>query len=117
MSIKRHHVGKRLSAMVVHEATGTIYLAGQVADDPKADLATQTRQVLAAIDRLLAEAGSDKAKLLSATIFLPDMADFAAMNAVWEAWVPQGHTPARATVQAKLADPDLKVEIQAIAAR
>ena len=116
MTIQRLHVGKRVSAMVVHRGAGTVYLAGQVADDPKADLATQTRQVLAAIDRLLAEAGSDKTKLLSATIFLPSMADFAAMNAVWEAWVPQGHTPARATVEAKLASPDYKVEIQAIAA-
>lgn len=115
-SIQRFHVGKRLSDMVVHRGAGTVYLAGQVADDPKADLATQTRQVLASVDRLLAEAGTDKTKLLSATIFLPSMADFAAMNAVWEAWVPQGHTPARATVEAKLANPDYKVEIQAIAA-
>ena len=114
MSIHRHHVGKRLSDMVVHG--GTVYLAGQVADDPKADLATQARQVLASIDRLLAEAGSDKTKLLTATIFLPSMADFAAMNAVWEAWVPSGHTPARATVEAKLANPDYRIEIQAIAA-
>jgi enamine deaminase RidA (YjgF/YER057c/UK114 family) len=116
MTLQRHHVGKRLSDMVVHRGQGTVYLAGQVADDPKADLATQTRQVLASIDRLLAEAGSDKTKLLSATIFLPSMSDFAAMNAVWEAWVPAGQTPARATVEAKLANPDYKVEIQAIAA-
>ena len=114
MSIQRHNVGKRLSEIVVHG--NTVYLAGQVADDPKADLATQARQVLASIDRLLAEAGSDKTKILSATIFLPSMADFAAMNAVWEAWVPAGHTPARATVEAKLANPDYKIEIQAIAA-
>ncbi|MEO8486407.1 MAG: RidA family protein [Betaproteobacteria bacterium] len=114
MSIQRHHVGKRLSDMVVHG--NTVYLAGQVADDSKADLATQARQVLASIDRLLAEAGSDKTKILSATIFLPHMADFAAMNAVWEAWVPAGQTPARATVEAKLANPDYKIEIQAIAA-
>ena len=80
MSIKRHHVGKRLSDMVVHG--NTVYHAAQVADDPKADLATQARQVLASIDRLLGEAGSDKTKLLSATIFLPSMADFAAMNSV-----------------------------------
>lgn len=114
MHIKRHHVGKRLSDMVVHG--NTIYLAGQVADDPKADLATQARQVLASIDRLLAEAGSDKSKLVSATIYLPDMADFAALNAVWEAWVVPGATPARATVQASLAGPQYKVEIQVVAA-
>ena len=114
MTIERRNVGKRLSDMVVHG--DTVYLAGQVADDPKADLATQARQVLASIDRLLAEAGSDKTKILSATIFLPSMADFAAMNAVWEAWVPPGHTPARATVEAKLANPDYKVEIQVVAA-
>ena len=89
---------------------------GNHADDPKTDLATQTRQVLAAIDRLLAEAGSDKTKLLSATIFLPSMADFAAMNAVWEQWVVPGQTPARATVEAKLAAPEYRVEIQVIAA-
>ena len=114
MTLQRFHVGKRLSDMVIHN--GTVYLAGQVAEDTSQDVTGQTRQVLAAIERLLEEAGSDKAKLLSAQIFLPSMADFAAMNAVWEAWVPQGHTPARATVEAKLANPDYKVEIQAIAA-
>jgi enamine deaminase RidA (YjgF/YER057c/UK114 family) len=116
MTIDRRHVGKRLSDMVIHRASGTIYLAGQVADDTSADITGQARQILASIDRLLAEAGSDKTKLLSATIFLPDMADFAAMNAVWEAWVPQGHTPARATVEAKLATSAYRIEIQAIAA-
>jgi enamine deaminase RidA (YjgF/YER057c/UK114 family) len=118
MTIERHHVGKRLSDMVVHRAphAGTVYLAGQVADTPGKDITGQTQEVLASIDRLLAEAGTDKTKLLSATIFLPSMADFAALNAVWEAWVPQGHTPARATVEAKLADPAYKVEIQAVAA-
>lgn len=118
MPIERRHVGKRLSECVVFTPGGErlVYLAGQVAEDARADMTAQTKQVLAAIDRLLAEAGTDKTKLLSATIFLPSMADFAAMNAVWEAWVPQGHTPARATVEAKLANPDYKVEIQAIAA-
>ena len=114
MTIERLHVGPRMCEATIHN--GVVYLAGQVAEDPAADVAGQTRQVLASIDRLLAEAGTDKTKLLSATIFLPSMADFAAMNAVWEAWVPQGHTPARATVEAKLANPDYKVEIQAIAA-
>ena len=120
MSIERRHVGKRLSDMVIHRlegtSAGTIYLAGQVASDMTADVTEQTRQVLAAIDSLLAEAGSDKTKLLSATIFLPDLANFAAMNAVWESWVVPGQTPARATVEAKLANPAYKVEIQAIAA-
>lgn len=115
MTIQRFHVGKRLSEMVIHD--NTIYLAGQVADDAKADAASQVRQVLAQIDTLLAEAGSDKSKILSATIFLPSMADFPALNAGWEAWVPAGHCPARATVEAKLAAPDYKVEIQIIAAK
>ena len=115
MTIQRHHVGKRLADMVVHG--GTIYLAGQVADDLNADITTQARQVLARIDRLLAEAGSGKDRMLSATIYLPDMADFAAMNAVWEAWIVPGHPPARATVQAKLAASGYKIEIQVIAAQ
>jgi enamine deaminase RidA (YjgF/YER057c/UK114 family) len=71
--------------------------------------------VLAQIDALLAGIGSDKTRILSATIYLPDIADFAAMNAVWDAWVPQGHTPARATVEAKLASPAYKIEIQVVA--
>ncbi|MDH4180363.1 MAG: RidA family protein [Betaproteobacteria bacterium] len=116
MTLERRHVGKRLSELVIHRASGLCWLAGQVADDPKADVTGQTRQVLAQIDRLLAEAGSDKTKIASATIYLPDMADFAAMNAVWEAWVPAGATPARATVQAKLAGPDYRIEIQVVAA-
>jgi enamine deaminase RidA (YjgF/YER057c/UK114 family) len=116
MSIERRHVGKRLSELVIHRPSGLCWLAGVVAEDPKADLAGQTRSVLAQIDRLLAEAGSDKAKIISATIYLPSMSDFAAMNAVWEAWVPAGQTPARATVEAKLANPDYKVEIQVVAA-
>jgi enamine deaminase RidA (YjgF/YER057c/UK114 family) len=114
MSLERFHIGKRLSEMVVHN--GTIYLAGQVADDPTADMAGQIRQVLAQIDRLLGEAGSDKTRILSATIFLPSMSDFPALNAAWEAWVPAGHCPARATVEANLAAPQYKVEIQVIAA-
>jgi len=116
MTLERRHVGKRLSELVIHRASGLCWLAGQVAEDPKADVTGQTRQVLAQIDRLLAEAGSDRTKIASATIYLPDMADFAAMNAVWEAWVPAGATPARATVQAKLAGPDYRIEIQVVAA-
>jgi enamine deaminase RidA (YjgF/YER057c/UK114 family) len=87
-----------------------------VADDGHANITGQTQQVLANIDRLLAEAGSDKRKILSATIYLPDMSDFAAMNAVWEAWVAPGDAPARATVQAKLASPDYRIEISIVAA-
>ena len=115
MSIKRFHVGKRLSEMAVHN--NTIYFAGQVADDPSQDITNQTQQVLASIDRLLAEAGSDKTKILSSTIYIADMAEFQAMNAVWDSWVPQGHTPPRATIEAKLARPAFKVEIQIIAAQ
>ena len=109
MTIERRDVGKRLSGLVIHHAAGTAYLAGQVAEDTSADVSGQTRQVLAIIDRLLAEAGSDKTKILSATIFLPDIGDFAAMNAVWEQWVVPGQTPARATVEAKLATPAYRV--------
>jgi len=113
--IQRYHIGKRLSEMVVHN--GTVYLAGQVAADRTPDITGQAKQVLAQIDSLLAEVGSDKTKILSATIFLPSMADFPALNAVWETWVPAGHCPARATVEAKLAALEYKVEIQVIAAQ
>jgi enamine deaminase RidA (YjgF/YER057c/UK114 family) len=112
--IKRLETGLRMSQAAVHG--NTIYLAGQVAEDPSADVAGQTRQILAAIDRLLAAAGSDKTRILSATIYLADIGTFAQMNSAWDAWVPAGHTPARATVEARLAAPHYKVEIQAIAA-
>jgi enamine deaminase RidA (YjgF/YER057c/UK114 family) len=114
MTIKRINPGKRMSEAVVHN--GTVYVAGQVADDPKADAVGQTKQILASIDRILAEAGSDKTKILQAQIFLAKIADFAAMNSVWDTWVPQGHTPARATIEAALATPDYLVEIKVIAA-
>ena len=113
MNIQRFHVGARLSEMAVHN--GTIYLAGQVAGDTSQDITGQTTQVLGMIDKLLAEAGSDKTKILSTTIYITDMADFPAMNAVWDAWVVAGATPARATVKAELAKPAYKVEIQVIA--
>jgi enamine deaminase RidA (YjgF/YER057c/UK114 family) len=116
MTIERRHTGKRLSELVINRVSGTAYLAGQVADDPSADISGQTQQVLAQIDDLLFEAGTDKAKILSATIYLADMADFGAMNAVWEKWVVPGQTPARATVEAKLAAPGYRVEIQVVAA-
>ena len=118
MPIERRHVGKRLSEAVVFTPGGgerVVYLAGQVADDNGADMTGQTKQVLAAIDRLLGEVGSDKTRILSATIYLPNMADFPALNAVWESWVVAGATPARATVQAALAAPAYKVEIQVVA--
>lgn len=112
--IQRLHTGPRMSQAVIHG--NTVYLAGQVADDPSQDVAGQTRQILAAIDRLLAEAGTDKTKILSTTIYLADIGTFAQMNSVWDTWVPSGHTPARATVEAKLAAPQYTVEIQVIAA-
>lgn len=112
--IQRFDVGPRMSEMAIHN--GTVYLAGQVAEDGNADIAGQTAQVLAAIDALLAQAGSDRTKILRAQIFLADLADFAAMNAVWEAWVVAGHTPPRATVQAALARPEWKIEIVVTAA-
>ena len=114
MTIQRLQVGARLSGAVVHN--GLVYISGQVPDDGKADITVQTEQVLAKIDQLLREAGSDKTKLLWAQIFLPDMKDFAAMNAVWEKWIVAGQTPARATVEAKLANASYKVEIMATAA-
>jgi len=116
MTIERLNVGKRLSDVVINRASGTAYLAGQVADDPSADITGQAQQVLAQIDDLLFEAGSDKTKILSAHICLPDMGDFAAMNSVWERWVVPGHTPARATIEAKLANPAYKIEVIVVAA-
>lgn len=113
-TIQRHHVGPRMSEAVVHN--GTIYLAGQVAEDPSQDVAGQTRQILSAIDKLLADCGSDKTRILSAQIFLADIAGFKEMNSVWDTWVPPGHTPARATVEAKLATPKYLVEIKVVAA-
>lgn len=115
MTIQRLHVGPRLSEVAVHN--GVVYLAGQVADDPSQDMAGQTRQVLDAVDRLLAEAGSDKTMILQATIFVASMAEFAAMNAVWDKWVVAGQTPPRATVEAKLAKPEYRVEVKIIAAQ
>jgi enamine deaminase RidA (YjgF/YER057c/UK114 family) len=114
MSIERLQAGPRMSQAVIHN--GVAYLAGQVARGASADVSDQTREILQSIDALLAEAGSDKSRLLSATIYITDMADFAAMNAVWDAWVVAGSTPARATVEAALAAPKYKVEISVIAA-
>ena len=113
-TIQRFDVGARMSEMAVHH--GVAYLAGQIAADGSQDISGQTRQVLAAIDALLARAGSHKGRILRAQIFLADLADFAAMNAAWEAWVMPGHTPPRATVQAALAKPEWKIEIVVTAA-
>jgi enamine deaminase RidA (YjgF/YER057c/UK114 family) len=115
MSITRIESGKRMSQAVAHG--NLVFLAGQVATDPGADVAGQTRQILGEIDRLLAAAGSDKTKILSATVFLADIANFALMNGEWDLWVPPGHLPARATVEARLAAPEYQVEIQVVAAR
>jgi enamine deaminase RidA (YjgF/YER057c/UK114 family) len=112
--IQRFDVGTRLSEMAVHN--GVCHLAGQVAADDSQDITGQMKQVLAAIDKLLARAGSDKSKLLMCQIFIADLADFAAMNAVWEAWLPAGQAPPRATVQAALAKPGWKVELVVTAA-
>ena len=112
--IQRFDVGARMSEMAVHG--GTVYLAGQVAADGMQYIRGQTRQVLGAIDALLARAGSDKSKILMCQIFIKDLADFAALNAVWEAWLPAGHAPPRATVQAQLAKPEWRVEMIVTAA-
>jgi len=112
--IKRINVGKRMCDAAVHN--GVVYLAGQVADDTSQDVKGQTAQVLATIDRLLGEAGSDKTRMLQVQIFLSDIANFQAMNEVWDAWVPQGHTPPRATIESRLATPAYLVEIKVIAA-
>jgi enamine deaminase RidA (YjgF/YER057c/UK114 family) len=114
MSIKRHGVGPRLSQAVVHG--NTVYLAGMVAQDPSADAKGQTEQILSKIDATLKAVGSDKSKLLSAQIFITDMRNFADMNAVWDAWVDKANTPARATVEASLANPKMLVEIMVVAA-
>ena len=116
MSIQRMHTNQRMSQIVVHG--DTVYLAGQVAlDKPGGSFAEQTRNILDRIDALLKEAGTDKTKVLTATIWLADMRGFEDMNAVWDAWVPAGCAPARATVEAKLATPAFTVEIGVIAAK
>ena len=113
MTITRIESGDRMSQAVVHN--GIAYLAGQVGK-PGEDATAQTKEVLAQIDRLLALAGTDKTKILTAQVWLSDMADFAAMNAVWDGWVSKGNAPARWTGEAKLATPDYKVEIIVTAA-
>ncbi len=114
MSIRRIKVGPRMSQAVVHG--NTVYLAGQVAASPGPTVADQAKQILAQIDQLLSEAGTDKSKLLTATIWLADIRSFDEMNSVWDPWVPAGNTPARATVEAKLAGPKYLIEIAVTAA-
>ena len=114
MSIKRIEVGPRMSQAVVYN--GVVNLAGVVAEKPVPSAEKQTKQILASIDKLLKKAGTDKTKILKANIWLSDMRYFAEMNKAWEAWAPKGHTPARATVEAKLAAPQFWVEIMVDAA-
>lgn len=113
--IRRIDPGPRLSEASVFD--GRLYLSGMIPEDTSQDIAGQVRQALAEIDALLARGGSDKTKILTATVWLADIADFAAMNAVWDAWVVPGQAPARATVQARLNDPRMKVEIMVVAAQ
>jgi enamine deaminase RidA (YjgF/YER057c/UK114 family) len=113
VTIKRLEAGPRMSQAVIHG--NVVYLAGQVAADPKPSVTEQTKQILSQIDALLKQAGSDKSKLLTANIWLQDIRTFAEMNAVWDEWVSPGNTPARATVQASLAGPQFLVEIMVTA--
>lgn len=113
MKIDRHESGKRMSQVVVHG--GLAYLSGQVADDTSLDVKGQTRQALAKIERLLEQVGSDKTRILSANIWLADYRTFNEMNEIWDAWVPEGHAPARACVESKLAFPQYTVEVAVVA--
>src|SRR6056297_2749298 len=112
--ITRHHTGQRMSQIVTHG--NTVYLAGQVGN-PGDSVADQTRACLEKVEKLLAEAGSDATRILQCVNWLADMADFAEMNGVWDAWVPEGRAPARACGEAKLAAPELKVELIVTAAK
>ncbi|PHY06689.1 MAG: hypothetical protein CK528_07650 [Alcaligenaceae bacterium] len=113
-NINRINVGKRLSDMAVHN--GVAYLAGQVADDTTQDITGQTGQILAVIDKLLAVAGTDKTRILMAQIFVANMKEFDGMNKAWDAWVAEANAPPRATIEARLAGADYKVEIVVTAA-
>jgi enamine deaminase RidA (YjgF/YER057c/UK114 family) len=113
--IKRINSNKRMSQVVIHDQT--VYLAGQVADDPHTPVQVQTSEILAKIDSLLASAGTDRSKILSATVWLADIRTFDEMNKAWDAWVSSGNEPARATVESRLASPIHLVEIMVIAAR
>ena len=113
-AVQRFDVGARISEMAVYN--GVAYLAGQVPEDATQDITGQTAQVLAAIDKLLARAGTDKSRILMAQVFIKDLADFPGMNAAWDAWVAKDNAPPRATVEANLARPEWKVEIVVTAA-
>lgn len=115
MDIKRLHGGKTLSEAAIHN--GTVYLAGQIAEDATQNIEGQTREILGHIDRLLAEAGSDKTRILMCQIFIADVKDFGGMNAVWNEWVAAGNAPPRATVEARLAKPEWLVEMVVTAAQ
>jgi len=115
MDIKRLHIGKTLSEIAIHN--GTVYLAGQISENGARDIEGQTREILGHIDRLLAEASSDKTRILMCQIFIADVKDFAGMNAVWNEWVAEGHSPPRATIEAKLAKPEWLVEMVVTAAQ
>ena len=114
MSIERHGTTRRYSDVVAHG--NTVYLV-EVPLTLDGDIATQTREVLLSVEDLLARAGSDKSRLLQVTIYLADMADYAAMNAVWDEWVPEGTAPVRACIQARLANPAMRIEVVVTAAR
>lgn len=114
MTIKRIAPGSRMSQAVVHN--GIAYLAGQVADDFNGDIAQQTKEVLSRIDALLTQAGTDRSHLLSCQVILNNIGDFAAMNAVYDAWIDPANPPARACIEARMAHPSIKVEIIAVAA-
>lgn len=114
MKVTRIDPGPRMSEASIHG--NRMYLSGMIPEDTSLDIDGQVKQALAEIDALLKRGDSDKSKILSAVIWLADIDDFAAMNAVWDAWVPSGQAPARATVQAKLNDPNMKVEIMVVAA-
>jgi len=114
MTIQRLHVGKRLSEAAIHN--GVAYFAGQIADDTTQNIAGQTREVLGHIDRLLAEAGSDKSRILMCQIYIADIKDYDTMNEVWDEWVAGGNAPPRATVEAKLAKAEFLIEIVITAA-
>ena len=114
MGITRNHSNQRMSQIVIYG--DTVYLAGQVAKDSSADISVQTRQTLETIDELLAEAGSEKSKILSAQVWLASIGHYTEMNQVWDAWIPEGSAPARACIEARLATPEYLVEIGIIAA-
>jgi enamine deaminase RidA (YjgF/YER057c/UK114 family) len=112
--IKRLHLGSRMSQVVIHG--DTVYISGQVADNRKGSIEAQTGDILARLDQLLAEAGTDRSHLVSVTVLLPHISDFDAMNAVYDAWIDPANPPARACLEARLADPDLRIEVVAVAA-